>query len=324
MSTLSSPSWRSRQQVAGPRLSTPVLPTWQQSLSSIPQVCLSIYVLALVVPPALTDLHHSSTLWWFPCWIPWYTVWGTKKSKMPWEGCKRRVGIAEATDSEISDGFFLSESPYTITFLWMKYNKRHTAFRPRKLNLTHNIPKWINSWIMLHKQYFYILGPHYFQPTWREASSFIDTSTSICETLEFSALLLLFRFWEGALFHLGLLTLKERQLTEASGVCKPRLPDILTQHNLDVVVASVFSVFLMRMYAEREHSFGQKQVYYWPDWASLVVQLVKSLPAMRETWVWSLGQKDPLEEGMATHSSILAWRIPMDRGSDHGLASYSP
>ena len=59
-------------------------------------------------------------------------------------------------------------------------------------------------------------------------------------------------------------------------MCKPRLPDILTQHNLDVVVASVFSVFLMRMYAEREHSFGQKQVYYWPDWASLVVQLVES------------------------------------------------
>ena len=229
MSTLSSPSWRSRPQAAGPRLSTPVPPTWQQSLSSIPQVCLSIWVPALVVPPALTDLRHSSTLWWFPCWIPWYTVWGTKKSKMPWEGCKRRAGIAEATDSEISDGFFLSESLYTITFLWMKYNKSHTAFGPRKLNLTHNIPKWMNSWIMLHKQYFYILGPHYFQPTWNEASPSIDTSTSICETLEFSVLLLLFHFWEGALFHLGLLTLKERQLTEASGVCKPCLPDILVQ-----------------------------------------------------------------------------------------------
>ena len=36
---------------------------------------------------------------------------------------------------------------------------------------------------------------------------------------------------------------------------------------------------------------------------------------MRETWVQSLGQEDPLEEGMATHSSILAWRIPMDRGA---------
>ena len=38
--------------------------------------------------------------------------------------------------------------------------------------------------------------------------------------------------------------------------------------------------------------------------------MVKNLPAMQETWVQSLGQEDPLEEGMATHSSILAWRIP--------------
>ena len=44
--------------------------------------------------------------------------------------------------------------------------------------------------------------------------------------------------------------------------------------------------------------------------ASLVAHLVKNLPAMRETWVWSLGWEDPLEKGKATHSSILAWRIP--------------
>ena len=50
-------------------------------------------------------------------------------------------------------------------------------------------------------------------------------------------------------------------------------------------------------------------------WASLVVQMVKKLPAMGETWVQSLGWEDTLEEGMATHSSILAWRIPMDRGT---------
>ena len=49
--------------------------------------------------------------------------------------------------------------------------------------------------------------------------------------------------------------------------------------------------------------------------ASLVVQLVKNLPAMQETWVRSLGWEDPLEGGMATHSSIFAWRIPMDRGA---------
>ena len=46
-----------------------------------------------------------------------------------------------------------------------------------------------------------------------------------------------------------------------------------------------------------------------------MAQLVKNLPAMLETWVKSLGWEDPLEEGMATHSSILAWRIPMDRGA---------
>ena len=51
------------------------------------------------------------------------------------------------------------------------------------------------------------------------------------------------------------------------------------------------------------------------SWASLVAQMVKNLPAMQETWVQSLGWEDPLEEGMATHSSILAWRIPMDRGA---------
>ena len=44
--------------------------------------------------------------------------------------------------------------------------------------------------------------------------------------------------------------------------------------------------------------------------ASLVALLVKNLPAMRETWVRSPGWEDPLEKGKATHSSILAWRIP--------------
>ena len=44
--------------------------------------------------------------------------------------------------------------------------------------------------------------------------------------------------------------------------------------------------------------------------ASLVAQMVRNLLAMRETWVPSLGWEDPLEEGMAAHSSVLAWRIP--------------
>ena len=48
---------------------------------------------------------------------------------------------------------------------------------------------------------------------------------------------------------------------------------------------------------------------------SLVAQLLKNPPAMQETLVQFLGWEDPLEEGMATHSSILAWRMPMDRGA---------
>ena len=47
----------------------------------------------------------------------------------------------------------------------------------------------------------------------------------------------------------------------------------------------------------------------------LVAQVVNNPPAMQETWVRSLGQENPLEKGIATHSSVLAWRIPMDRGA---------
>ena len=49
--------------------------------------------------------------------------------------------------------------------------------------------------------------------------------------------------------------------------------------------------------------------------ASLVVQMVKNPSVVQETWVRSLGWEDPLEEGMVTHSTILAWIIPMDRGA---------
>ena len=52
-----------------------------------------------------------------------------------------------------------------------------------------------------------------------------------------------------------------------------------------------------------------------PPMASLVAKMVKNPPGMWETWVRSLGWDDPLEEGMATHSSILAWRIPVNRGA---------
>ena len=53
-----------------------------------------------------------------------------------------------------------------------------------------------------------------------------------------------------------------------------------------------------------------KKITTFSIWASPVAQMVKNLPAMQETWVRSLGQEDLLEKGMATHPSILAWRIP--------------
>ena len=52
--------------------------------------------------------------------------------------------------------------------------------------------------------------------------------------------------------------------------------------------------------------------------------MVKNLPAMQETQVWSLGWEDSLEKRMATHSNILAWRIPWTVDSVYSLAGYSP
>ena len=72
------------------------------------------------------------------------------------------------------------------------------------------------------------------------------------------------------------------------------------------------------------HGVAKSWTWLTLSWASLVAEMVKNLPVMKETWVRSLGWEDPLEEGMATHSSILAWTIPMDRGdwqaTVHGVA----
>ena len=70
----------------------------------------------------------------------------------------------------------------------------------------------------------------------------------------------------------------------------------------------VYSAYLSNLELGRA-STERSLVKYW-EGASLVAQMVKRLPAMRETWVWSLGWEDPLNKEMALHSSILAWRIP--------------
>ena len=66
--------------------------------------------------------------------------------------------------------------------------------------------------------------------------------------------------------------------------------------------------YIWLMYTFPCYSFSCSTLSF--PYASLVAQTVKRLPAMRETWVWSLSQEDPLEKEMATHPSTLAWKIP--------------
>ena len=71
--------------------------------------------------------------------------------------------------------------------------------------------------------------------------------------------------------------------------------------------AQVWSSFLMQVFSTTFFSLGTNLL----GWrVNAVAQMVKNLPAKQESWVRSLGRKDPLEKEMATHSSILAWRIP--------------
>ena len=61
-----------------------------------------------------------------------------------------------------------------------------------------------------------------------------------------------------------------------------------------------------------EEGIGYPLLYSWASW---VAQMGKNLPSVQEIWVRSFGWEDPLEEGMATYPSILAWTIPMDSGA---------
>ena len=69
---------------------------------------------------------------------------------------------------------------------------------------------------------------------------------------------------------------------------------------------SLLSKRLLRVFS----SITTRNHWFFSAQPSLVAQMVKNLPAMWETWIWSLGQEYPLKKRVATHSSILAWRIP--------------
>ena len=89
-------------------------------------------------------------------------------------------------------------------------------------------------------------------------------------------------------------------------VCWPEFSGVATQTwcgKVDYLDAQEAGKWWVWGWEATEGSFKQQR-------ASLAAQRVRNLPAMQETWVWSLGWQDPPENGMATHSSVLAWRIP--------------
>ena len=97
---------------------------------------------------------------------------------------------------------------------------------------------------------------------------------------------------------------------------QPKCPSTRWVDKEDVAYVSVYTHIHNRMQFIRKEEWNNAICSNMDrPRASPVAQMVKNLPAMWETWVWSLSWKDPLEEGLATHSSILAWRIAMDKGA---------
>ena len=92
-----------------------------------------------------------------------------------------------------------------------------------------------------------------------------------------------------------------------------------TQHMISIRIINEilyilkYQVFKIQNLNSSFDTYSKFQVLNRPHQASLVAQTVKNLPVTWETWVWSLVWEDSLEKGMAIHSSILAWWIPMDR-----------
>ena len=96
-------------------------------------------------------------------------------------------------------------------------------------------------------------------------------------------------------------------------------------HSINTGLGSLRGTEVLECVKSAPRRRGSVVVFRYMDtWASLVAQMVKNLLAMQKTWIRSLDWEDPLEEGMATHSSILAWRIPLNRrawqATVHGVA----
>ena len=97
---------------------------------------------------------------------------------------------------------------------------------------------------------------------------------------------------------------REAWCTAVHGVTKSQITEWLNW--IELLAPTLFSMKAFHFVALIRALF-----YLLDSWASLVAQQVENLPALWKTWVQSLGWEDPLEEGTATHSSILAWRIPL-------------
>ena len=78
---------------------------------------------------------------------------------------------------------------------------------------------------------------------------------------------------------------------------------------LEPLLSVLFHSMVLKIRGLCSHSHSIYTSWH-PFWASLVAQTVKHLPAMQETWIRSLGQEDPLEKKMETHSNTLVWKIP--------------
>ena len=165
------------------------------------------------------------------------------------------------------------------------------------------MPIWTNSWVLATwTRCLYILEIHSVHPPWGVALTFINISVSICDMLRFRILLLLFCFWEGAR------SISDFWPWRRDSWHRPQeCVNLVSQISWHSTVQTWGGQSLFCVSDDNVH---RDKIYYWPAWTSLVAQLVNSPPAMRETWVQSLGWEDPLEKGTATHSSILAWRIP--------------